>query len=167
MLKKFLNGKFRSLIPEPTSDGINGKNIPLPHLLCCFAAALGPGIQGQWCNLPKSMQNENAQPDGVGKRNSPSLGPITPTHKEWMTPRNCNLCTGCAGPLDQEQVRGPCQSQITASLRQDNHHLALPQMPWGLHLTLTLLGPQAGPDRSGNGAWASPPMPLGRRQQGS
>lgn len=40
-------------------------------------------------------------------------------------------------------------------------------MPWGLHVTLTFLGPQAGPDRSGNGARASAPIPLGRRQLGS
>lgn len=50
----------------------------------------------------------------------------------------------------------PLPKPGTASLRQVNHHLALPQMPQGLHLTLTLLCPQAGPARSALGAWASP-----------
>lgn len=158
MLKKFLNGKFVAWYQnQPVVLELMGRTYPY-LISCCFAASwvLAYRVSDVICQSQCKMKTHSSDVGGEAKLPLP-LGPSHQhTRNGW--PHELQPLHRMCWALDQEQVRGPRQSQITASLRQDNHHLALPQMP-GLHLTLTLLGPQAGPGQEWKWAWASPPMP--------
>ena len=138
-----------------------------PYLISSAASLLPLVLAHRVSDVICQAQCKMKMHSPVGRGSEPPLplGPAPQHTRNRWPPGTATSAQDVLGPWTRSRWEAPAKARYSQP-KTGQPPPCPPQMPWGLHLTLTLLCPQAGPARSALGAWASPQCPWAAGSRG-